>query len=196
MSRTIRKTDEELLMGSLKGRKGDFRSLLERYEGELFNFLYHCTRDRQTAEDLFQETFMQVYAKMETFRVDGRFKPWVYTIAANMARDEMRKRRRRKTYSLDKAVKEDGEGKMGDFLPSDADGPGEILEREESMTLARRLMSELPENLREVVSLYFFGEMKYAEISEVLDLPMGTVKSRMFRAIRQMSAIMKHKRGF
>ena len=82
-----RNSDEELLLGSLRGRRGDFRLLLERYEGELFNFLYHYVGDRQTAEDLFQETFLQVYAKMDTFRPDGRFKPWMYTIAANLARD-------------------------------------------------------------------------------------------------------------
>jgi RNA polymerase sigma-70 factor (ECF subfamily) len=190
------RTDEELLMGSLKGRSGDFRLLLERYEGELFNFLYRCTGDRQTAEDLFQETFLQVYTKMDVFRVDGRFRPWVYTIAANMARDFLRKQRRRRTMSLDGEVGGDSEGRLGDLIEGTSPEPDSVLEDVESATLAHELMDELPENLREVVVLYFFNELKYAEISEVLELPMGTVKSRLYRAIRHMASALKHKRGF
>lgn len=189
-------SDEELLMGSLKGRKGDFRQLLERYEGELFNFLYRITGDRQTAEDLFQETFLQVYAKMEIFRPDGRFRPWVYTIAANLARDERRRRRRRRAVSLDREIKPGEEGRMADLLDAHEETPEVAIGRKEAAGLAHELMDLLPENLREVVTLYFYNDMKYVEISESLDLPMGTVKSRLFRAVKQMASALKRKRGF
>ena len=188
--------DEELLAASLKGHSGHFKLLLERYESELFNFLYRSTGDRQLSEDLFQETFLQVYAKMDTFRPDGRFRPWVYTIAANLARDAMRKRRRRRAVSLETHLASGSEGTLEDVLKGDAPEPDDRLEREEAATLARALLGELPENLREVVTLYFFNEMKYAEISDCLELPMGTVKSRLFRAVRHMAAALKKKRGF
>lgn len=190
------RTDEELLAGSLKGHSGDFKVLLERYEEELFNFLYHTTGDRQTAEDLFQETFLQVFSNLERFRPDGRFRPWAYTIAANLARDEMRRRRRRKVISLDGEVGDGEETKLVDMLQSNASEPDSTMDTRESTSLARDLLGELPETLKEVVVLYFYNDMKYAEISESLGLPMGTVKSRLFRAIREMAAAMKRKRGF
>ncbi len=190
------RSDEELLSSSLKGRSGDFKLLLERYEGELFNFLYRCTGDRQVSEDLFQETFLQVYSKMDTFRPEGRFRPWVYTIAANLARDAMRKERRRRALSLEGEVRPGEDARLADFVDSQEPTPDELIGKQESINLARELMDELPETLREVVTLYFFNDMKYTEISEVLDLPLGTVKSRLFRAVRQMAAELKAKRGF
>lgn len=190
------RTDEELLQGSLKGHSGDFKVLLERYEGELFNFLYHTTGDKQAAEDLFQETFLQVFTNLDRFRPDGRFKPWVYTIAANLARDEMRRRRRRRMVSLDVEVGSSEEASLVDLLDADAPTPEKVLDDKESGSLARELMDTLPETLKEVVVLYFYNDMKYVEISEALGLPMGTVKSRLFRAVREMSASMKKRRGF
>jgi RNA polymerase sigma-70 factor (ECF subfamily) len=190
------RSDEELLLGSLKGRSGDFKLLLERYEGELFNFLYRCTGDRQVSEDLFQETFLQVYAKMDIFRPEGRFRPWVYTIAANLARDAMRKQRRRRALSLEAEIRSGEGAKLGDFIEGATPAPDQLLDREESISLARELLDDLPETLREVVTLYFFNDMKYTEISEVLGLPLGTVKSRLFRAVRQMAAALRQKRGF
>ena len=177
--------------------RGDFRKLLERYESELFNFLYHVTGDRQTAEDLFQDTFVQVYTNMDGFRPGGTFRPWVYTIAANLARDEMRKRRRRRSLSLERGVGEEGETELGDLLElASSESPETVIGRRESQSLVREAISELPENLREVVVLYFYNGMKYTEIGETLDLPMGTVKSRLFRAVRQMASAFKRRRGF
>jgi len=190
------RSDEELLAGSLEGRSGDFRLLLERYESELFNFLYRTTGDRQLAEDLFQETFLLVYTKMDIFRPDGAFRPWVYTIAANLARDAMRKRKTRRALSLDAQFKKSETGRLGDLLPGNSPEPEEILGREEAAGLSHEQIDGLPDNLRGVVTLYFFNEMKYAEISEVLDMPMGTVKSRLFRAMRQMASNLREKRGY
>ncbi len=190
------RSDEELLAGSLKGHSGDFKLLVERYESELFNFLYRLTGDRQTAEDLFQETFLLVYTKMDVFRPDAAFRPWVYTIAANLARDTMRKRRTRRALSLDANLGADENGRFGDMLAGDSPEPQAMLDMNESADLAHELVKRLPENLREVVVLYFFNAMKYSQISEVLGLPMGTVKSRLFRAVRHMAADLKAKRGY
>lgn len=189
------RSDEELLAGSTKGHKGDFRVLLERYEGELFNFLYHTTGDRQTAEDLFQEAFLQVFSNVERFRPGARFRPWLYTIAANLARDEMRRRRRRRSLSLETETHPGEETKLGDLIESPGVDPATQAADHEARTLAGEMMNALPASLREVVVLYFYNDMKYAEISEALGLPMGTVKSRLYRAIHEMADAMKRKRG-
>jgi len=190
------RSDEELLAGSLKGHRGDFKTLLERYEGELFNFLYHTTNDRQAAEDLFQEAFLQVFANIERFRPGGRFRPWLYTIAANLARDEMRRRRRRKSVSLDAEVRGGEETAFVDMVDAQSLDPSMAVAGQETAAMAAEMMNALPANLREVVVLYFYNDMKYSEISEALGVPMGTVKSRLYRAIREMAHAMKTKRGF
>ena len=190
------RSDEELLAGSTKGHKGDFKLLLERYEGELFNFLYHTTGDRQTAEDLFQDTFLQVFSNVERFREGAKFRPWVYTIAANLARDEMRRRRRRRSMSLDGEVRPGEETRLGELVDSHSADPAREVASQETTALANEMINALPANLREVVVLYFYNDMKYQEISEALGLPMGTVKSRLYRAIREMADAMKRKRGF
>jgi RNA polymerase sigma-70 factor (ECF subfamily) len=190
------RSDEELIAGSLKGHRGDFKLLLERYEGELFNFLYHTTGDRQAAEDLFQEAFMQVFANIEKFRPGATFRPWLYTIAANLARDEMRRRRRRKSVSLDAEVRPGEETRLGELVDSGSADPSAQASSQESSAMAAEMMNALPASLREVVVLYFYNDMKYTEISEALGLPMGTVKSRLYRAIREMAEAMKRKRGF
>ncbi len=189
------RSDEELLAGSLRGHKGDFKTLLERYEGELFNYLYHTTGDRQVAEDLFQETFLQVFSHIERFRPGAMFRPWVYTIAANLARDEMRRRRRRKSLSLDAEVGSGEETKLADLVSANTVEPEEQVFQEEAASVATELVEELPDNLKEVVVLYFYNDMKYTEISETLGLPMGTVKSRLYRAMHEMSAALKRKKG-
>lgn len=190
------RTDEELLVGSLKGHSGDFKTLLERYEQELFGFLYHATGDRQVSEDLFQETFLQVFSNMERFKPEGRFRPWVYTIAANLARDEMRRRRRRKSASLDEEVLPGEGARLADVLSSKSPEPDELAGSRESAMVATKLLGGLPVPLKEVAILYFYNEMKYSEISTALGIPMGTVKSRLFRAIREMSQAMRQRRGF
>jgi RNA polymerase sigma-70 factor (ECF subfamily) len=189
------RSDEELLAGSLKGHRGDFKTLLDRYEGELFNFLYHTTGDRQVAEDLFQETFLQVFSHIERFRPGAPFKPWLYTIAANLARDEMRRRRRRRSVSLDAQVRPGEETRLGELVSARATEPETEIFQQEAADMAGELLDGLPENLREVVVLYFYNGMKYAQISDALGVPMGTVKSRLYRAVREMSAAMKRKRG-
>lgn len=189
------RTDEELIAGSIRGRKEDFRLLVERYEGELYNFIYRCVGDRAASEDLFQETFFQVFSKIESFDPGKRFRPWLYTIAANLARDEMRRRRRRKFTSLDAELAPGGETSLAQLVDSRSAGPGEALDGEESASVARELLKGLPEALREVSVLYFYNDMKYAQISEALGLPMGTVKSRLYRAIRLMGATLERRRG-
>jgi len=190
------RSDEELLKGSLKGHKGDFKVLLERYEGELFNFLYHTIGDRQAAEDLFQEAFLQVFSNVERFRSGARFRPWLYAIAANLARDEMRRRRRRKGLSLDAEVHPGEDTTLAELVDSHSADPAALAAEDETKTMAAEMMDALPASLREVVVLHFYNDMKYTEISEALGLPMGTVKSRLYRAIREMTDTMRRKRGF
>src|SRR4051812_30312928 len=127
------KTDEELLAGYREGDRGSFAALVERYQRELFHFLVRFLGDRAAAEDIFQETFLQVHQSADQFDLQRRFRPWLFTIAANKARDLMRSQARRPTNPLQANISggdEEG-GQFIDLMESADPMPGEAMEREE-----------------------------------------------------------------
>ena len=177
-------TDEQLLAAYVDGDASAFALLVHRHERDLSRFLKRFCGDDSAAEDVFQETFLQVHQSAAKFDTAKRFRPWLFTIAANKARDMLRSRARRKVLSYD--VTGDGEGAASliDALPSRGVGP---LEQAESADLGRRVtgvVAGMPLIHREVLLLAYYHQFPYRQISEVMGLPLGTVKSRLHVAIR------------
>ena len=188
-SNTPERSDEELLKLFRAGNASAFDALVHRYEGELFGSLNRYLRNRELAEDTFQTTFMTVYQKAETFEEGKRFKPWLYAIATNQAIDASRKRKRRQTISLENEW-DSGEssakaGSLRDVLESNNEKPDSSAMMDEKKVQVRKAIDTLPENLRQVLLLAYFHEFKYQEISEVLEIPLGTVKSRLHAALEK-----------
>ena len=188
-SNTPERSDEELLKLFRAGNASAFDALVHRYEGELFGYLNRYLRNRELAEDTFQTTFMTVYQKAETFEEGKRFKPWLYAIATNQAIDASRKRKRRQTISLENEW-DNGEssakaGSLRDVLESNNEKPDSSAMMDEKKVQVRKAIDTLPENLRQVLLLAYFHEFKYQEISEVLEIPLGTVKSRLHAALEK-----------
>ena len=188
-SNTPERSDEELLKLFRAGNASAFDALVHRYEGELFGYLNRYLRNRELAEDTFQTTFMTVYQKAETFEEGKRFKPWLYAIATNQAIDASRKRKRRQTISLENEW-DSGEssakaGSLRDALESNNEKPDSSAMMDEKKVQVRKAIDTLPENLRQVLLLAYFHEFKYQEISEVLEIPLGTVKSRLHAALEK-----------
>ena len=132
---------------------------------------------------------MTVYQKAETFEEGKRFKPWLYAIATNQAIDASRKRKRRQTISLENEW-DSGEssakaGSLRDALESNNEKPDSSAMMDEKKVQVRKAIDTLPENLRQVLLLAYFHEFKYQEISEVLEIPLGTVKSRLHAALEK-----------
>lgn len=178
-------SDEQLVERYRQGHKSAFRDLVGRYQLELFNFLLRFSGSRAAAEDLFQETFLQVHVWADRFEVDRRFKPWLFTIAANKARDYLRKNKRQSTASLSAPVA-DGRGENHtyvDLLEAGMPQPSELLEDEETRERVRRIVQAMPDHLREVMLLSYFHQFAYREIAEMLNVPLGTVKSRLHSAV-------------
>lgn len=183
------RSDEELVKLFRAGNTSAFDALVHRYEGELFGYLNRYLRNRELAEDTFQTTFMTVYQKAETFEEGKRFKPWLYAIATNQAIDASRKRKRRQTISIENEW-ESGEssakaGSLRDVLESNNEKPDSLAMMDEKKVQVRKAIDTLPENLRQVLLLAYFHEFKYQEISEVLEIPLGTVKSRLHAALEK-----------
>jgi RNA polymerase sigma-70 factor (ECF subfamily) len=178
------RSDRQLLESHLQGDPQSFTRLVERYARDLYGFLYRFTGNAAVADDIVQETFLQVHVSVETFDLSRRFKPWLYTIAANKARDHLRTRGRRQERSLDVPSSNDERRSLADSLEAELPPLGEEHDAEELRERVRDLISQMPEHLRIILLLGYFDRLSYAEIAEVLGIPVGTVKSRLYSAVR------------
>lgn len=179
--------DEQLL--ALHQQNGDERpylaTLIKRYERELYSFLRRYLGDAALAEDAFQATFLQVHRKGHLFDSGRKFRPWLYTVATNRAIDLQRRNKRHQAVSLNRSARaeQSESGSLIDLLPSGETGPGERFENAERSEWVRRAVASLPEPLQQVVSLVYFRGMKYREAADELQVPVGTVKSRLHSAV-------------
>jgi len=178
-------SDERLLARTLAGDEAAFRALVERYSGELFQFVVRFTRSAAVAEDVVQETFLQVYQSAASFDPKRSFRPWLFAIAANKARDQLRTtaRRREVAASGGSGSREEQEVSLLDFLSAETAWPGDAMETDEQREVVRGIVSRMPDNLREVLVMGYYHHFPYKDIAEMLGIPLGTVKSRLHAAV-------------
>jgi RNA polymerase sigma-70 factor (ECF subfamily) len=182
-------TDEELLLEyRLTGSSELFETLVKRYERELYNYLRRFLNNQVLAEDAFQATFMQVHLKCHLFDGERKVRPWLYTVATNQAIDIQRRNRRHRLVSLDRPnrVQHDELGSLVDILSSREGEPGSGLEQGERKEWVRQAVAALPDQLRSAVRLVYFRGLKYREAADELDVPVGTVKSRLHSAVKRL----------
>ena len=179
------RSDEQLLADYRAGDKASFSELVGRYQRELYHFLVRFLGNRAAAEDVFQETFLQVHQSAEQFDPQRRFRPWLFTIAANKARDLIRSQARRPTNPLQASISPGDEesGEFIDLMQSAQTTPSDPMEREELQRQVQTTVTSMPEHLREILLLSYFHQFPYKQISEILDIPLGTVKSRLHAAV-------------
>ncbi|MCH7873164.1 MAG: RNA polymerase sigma factor, partial [Planctomycetes bacterium] len=147
-------------------------------------FLFRFVNDPGVADDLVQETLLQVHLAANSFDLNRPFKPWLYTIAANKARDLLRSRARRQERSLNAPGGGDDAGPtLLDSLESAEQPTAERIEETEQQRQVRDMIALMPENLRLILVLGYYQQLPYAEISQILDIPVGTVKSRLHSAV-------------
>lgn len=187
----LESTDEELLVTYCRtGDRQAFAALVRRYERELYSYLRRYLGDGAMAEDAFQATFLQVHLKCDQYEEGRKFRPWLYTIATNQAIDAQRRNKRHRLVSLDRRNSHDNESDLGslvELLVSKETGPVDQLEAEERQEWVRKAIRELPEQLFNAVNLIYYQGLKYREAAEVLDVPVGTVKSRLHTAILKLN---------
>jgi RNA polymerase sigma-70 factor (ECF subfamily) len=179
-------TDEELLAALRRGKREAFGVLVRRYEGELFGYLRRYLGDADLADDVFQNTFLQVFTKVRQYEPGRPARPWLYTIATNQAIDALRRSARHQAVSLDVEREEAGSNDLPQlirFLESRGDTPLDHVQEDERRHLVRAGVERLPEFLRSVVVLAYYQGLKHKEIAEILGIPVGTVKSRMHAAL-------------
>ena len=184
-SKSSAPTDEMLLAAYRRGDRASFSRIVERYQRELFHFLIRFVGDRAAAEDLFQESFLQVHQSSNQFDPQRRFRPWLFTIAANKARDYLRAQARRPANQLQAAINpaNDDSGEFIDLMKNSNAGPSAPMERRELQELVQKTVMEMPANFREILLLSYFHQFSYKQIGEMLAIPLGTVKSRLHAAV-------------
>jgi RNA polymerase sigma-70 factor (ECF subfamily) len=176
-------TDEQLLVDYLAGDQLAFEELVKRYQTELYAFLHRFVSDAATAEDLFQETFIQVHRNARTFDATRKFRPWLFTIAANKARDFLRSSNRRNTQSLDNTTGTGGASTFLDLMQADQLLPADELAKTEDVQQVQAVLAEMPAMYREVLILNYFHRFAYKQMADMLGVPLGTVKSRLHASI-------------
>ena len=179
------RTDEQLIAAYRAGDRTSFADLVGRYERELFHFLVRFLGDRAAAEDVFQETFLQIHQSAENFDTQRRFRPWLFTIAANKARDLIRSNARRPANPLQANISsgDDDSGEFIDLMKSAEEMPDAPMQQRELQHKVQATVTNMPDHLREILLLSYFHQFPYKQISDILDIPLGTVKSRLHTAV-------------
>ena len=184
-------SDEDLLLAYRDhADRLAFNELVHRYERELYSYLRRYLGDASMAEDAFQATFLQVHLKCDQFDEGRKFRPWLYTVATNQAIDAQRRNKRHKSVSLDRNSRHDGNDEVGalvNLLESREAGPDDQVQALQQTEWVRGAVDQLPEALREAVNLVYYQGMKYREAADILNIPVGTVKSRLHAAILKLN---------
>jgi RNA polymerase sigma-70 factor (ECF subfamily) len=180
-----RPTDAELLARFSAGEEAAFRELVNRYKNSLYAFLRQFLNQQDLVEDVFQETFLQLFASRDSFDTDRPLRPWLFTIAANKAKDALRKQQRTAAVPIGTiADKEESSfDEVLNTLTSDSTTPYENLEKSETASRVKQVVANLPESLREILILAYFQRFSYKQMAGILSIPIGTVKSRLHTAV-------------
>jgi RNA polymerase sigma-70 factor (ECF subfamily) len=186
-----RYSDEELLARHQAGESGAFNELVSRYTGELYRFLARFSGNMTAAEDLVQETLLQAHQSAERFDTSRRLRPWLFTIAANKARDWLRSQRRRTEVSLDADVGRDSDESVSfaEIFEGNEALPEDLVGQAEQRELVRLVIEQLPAALRQVLVLGYFQQLPYKDIAEIVGVPVGTVKSRLHTALKRFAVL-------
>jgi len=163
--------------------------LVRRYERELYGYLRRYLGDDHLADDVFQNTFLQVYQKANQYEPGRPVRPWLYTIATNQAVDALRRQNRYLAVSLDHSSAESQDGELRtllELLEATTTDPLDQVQGEERRVLVRNAVDQLPDFLRQVVILAYYQGLKYRDVAEILGIPVGTVKSRLHAALLRL----------
>ena len=175
-------TDEELVELSVADDREAFGTIVKRWERKIFALCFGMLGREDDASDAAQETFIAAYRNLKNFRGDAKVSSWLHRIAVNQC---LTTKRRQKSRAEDLIDEENGSEERF-FVASPLSSPGRSAEKVERMKLVRQAVGALPTDLKQVVVMKEFEEMTFQEISETLEIPLSTVKSRLYTALKQL----------
>lgn len=174
------RSDYELIDESISGNEDAFGILMGRYENSLYGLIFKMVRNHEETQDLVQEAFIKSYNALASFNKQYSFSTWLFKIASNNCIDHLRKRKL-KTTSIDAPIQTEN-GSLSQDLPDNSYNPERDSLRNELFSSVNSIIEELPEKYRVVINLRHKEDNSYEEIAQALNIPIGTVKARIFRA--------------
>ena len=186
MNDKFKYSDEKLILRFQEGDINAYNELVKRYKDRLLNFVLRYFNNVEQAEDVVQDTLIKLYTHASYYKNVAKFSTWIFTIAKNNSLTELRKNKRKKTDSL---WTEDGQ--IID-INSKEESLDSKVQNEIAIDQLNKFLDEIPENFRMAVVLRDFQELSYEEISKILEIPIGTIKSRINRGRIQLAEKMKH----
>lgn len=178
---------------ALAGDERIYKLFMQKYERALYFFIVKMVRDREMIPDLIQEIFVKAFSNLSTFNPQYAFSTWLYRIATNHTIDYLRKKKLN-TYSIDEPISTK-DGEMQIELPDNNFAADKDIQHKERANLISQAIDSLPEKYKMVIKMRHMEEKSYQEISEILDLPLGTVKAHIFRARELLYKYLKDKQG-
>ena len=179
-------SDEKLILRFQEGDINAYNELVKRYKDRLLNFVFRYFNNLEQAEDVVQDTLIKLYTHANYYKNVAKFSTWIFTIAKNNALTELRKNKRKRTDSL-----HTDDGRFLD-IGSKEESLESRVQNEIAIDQLNKFLDEIPENFRMAVVLRDFQELSYEEISKILEIPIGTIKSRINRGRIQLAEKMKH----
>ena len=180
-------TDEQLIARFQTGDEQAYVELVNRYRDCLMNFVFQFLGDMEQSEDVVQDTMLKLFEKKHYYREIAKFSTWIYTIARNLANTELRKRKRRKVTVLSQMTRDEREYELPAIQPE----TGQEVQNEYAAKQIQVAIHALPEHFKTVIILRDIQELSYDDISSIVGVPLGTVKSRINRARLQLQADLK-----
>lgn len=185
-------TDAALIARFLKSDMNAFNTLVWRWEKPLYNFILRIMGNREIAKDLSQIVFIRMYKQLKTLKDPEKFSSWVYRIAMNLCKDELKKKTRHRIVSLDALTDDDPEREQIKRQFSD-DGlsPEDIIQQQQLEDIIKNALTQIPEEQRVVIVMKQYQGLKFTEIADILNQPINTIKSRLYYGLRAMKKILE-----
>lgn len=179
-------TDTEIIERTLNGEPEAFNTLVRRWERQIYSLAFRMLGRDEEAYDICQETFLSAYRNLSKFRGDSKFSSWLYRIAINCCHNRIRSRGH-SDISLDQQLENQG------FEPvTDAENLTDGLQREQIAELVRRALAGLPPDMRQVIVMKEYQGLKFQEIADILNIPVSTVKTRLYTGLEQLKQRLSH----
>jgi len=189
-----REEDKEMVLAVREGDTTAYRGLVEKYQNRVYQMVYGMVRNQEDARDIAQDAFVKAYDNIHRFRLESSFYTWIYRIAMNLAIDNLRKHKRHGTSEFDETVAtRDGTGAIHELHHQD--GPAKSLERKQLYARIMAALQELPEDQRQVILLRELEGLSYKEIAEIMEVPEGTIMSRLFYARKKLQKLLAEDRS-
>jgi RNA polymerase sigma-70 factor (ECF subfamily) len=185
-------SDDQIIERTLAGETDAFSLLVRRWERSIYGLSLRMLGRDEDARDVCQETFLAAFRNLRKFRGDAKFSSWLYRIALNACNSRLRKHSAMAEQSIDQ---DDGDGRMYEIADNGLEDLPERLQRDQRAKMVRKALQSLPAEMRQVIIMKEYEELTFAEIAEILQIPVSTVKSRVYTGLQQMAARLERMRG-